>query len=44
LWAGSPGNEINWKETPELMKAACQSLIYRGEDGAGWSLSWKINF
>ncbi len=44
LWAVYPGNEINWKDTPELMKAARQSLIYRGDDGTGWSLSWKINF
>ena len=26
------------------MKAARQSLIYRGDDGTGWSLAWKINF
>lgn len=44
LWGVHPGNEINWKETPELMKAARQSLIYRGDEGTGWSLSWKINF
>jgi len=44
LWGVHPGNEINWKDTPELMKAARQSLIYRGDDGTGWSLAWKINF
>jgi len=44
LWGVHPGNEINWKETPELMKAARQSLIYRGDEGTGWSLAWKINF
>ncbi len=44
LWAVYPGSEINWKETPELMKAAHQSLIYRGDEGTGWSLAWKINF
>ena len=44
LWAVYPGNEINWKDTPDLMKATRQSLIYRGDDGTGWSLSWKINF
>ncbi|MFA5327711.1 MAG: glycoside hydrolase family 95-like protein [Prolixibacteraceae bacterium] len=26
------------------MKAARQSLIYRGDEGTGWSLAWKINF
>jgi alpha-L-fucosidase 2 len=44
LWAVYPGNEINWLQTPDLMKAARQSLIYRGDDGTGWSLAWKINF
>jgi len=44
LWGVHPGAEINWKETPELMKAARQSLIYRGDEGTGWSLAWKINF
>ena len=44
LWAVHPGHEINWKETPDLMKAARQSLIYRGDEGTGWSLAWKINF
>jgi alpha-L-fucosidase 2 len=44
LWAVYPGNEINWQQTSDLMKAARQSLIYRGDEGTGWSLSWKINF
>ena len=43
LWAVYPGNEINWEHTPELMKAARQSLIYRGDAATGWSLGWKIN-
>ncbi|NOQ98308.1 MAG: glycoside hydrolase family 95 protein [Calditrichae bacterium] len=44
LWGVYPGSEINWEETPEVMKAARQSLIYRGDEGTGWSLGWKINF
>ncbi len=44
LWAVHPGSEINWKTAPELMKAARQSLLYRGDEGTGWSLAWKINF
>ncbi len=44
LWGVHPGSEINWEETPELMKAARQSLIYRGDEATGWSLAWKINF
>jgi alpha-L-fucosidase 2 len=27
-----------------MMKAARQSLVYRGDEGTGWSLAWKINF
>jgi alpha-L-fucosidase 2 len=44
LWGIYPGKEINWKDTPELMEAAKKSLIARGDEGAGWSLAWKINF
>ncbi|MBB3840523.1 alpha-L-fucosidase 2 [Runella defluvii] len=44
LWGLHPGNEINWDETPEVTKAARQSLLYRGDEGTGWSLAWKINF
>jgi alpha-L-fucosidase 2 len=43
LWGVHPGNDITW-ETPELMKAARQSLLYRGDAATGWSLAWKINF
>ncbi|WP_018630157.1 glycoside hydrolase family 95 protein [Niabella aurantiaca] len=43
LWGVYPGNEINWEKTPDLMKAARQSLIYRGDAATGWSLGWKIN-
>lgn len=43
LWAVHPGNEINWDDTPEFMKAARQSLLYRGDAATGWSLGWKIN-
>ncbi len=44
LWGMYPGHEINWIETPDLMKAAMQSLKFRGDEGTGWSLAWKINF
>jgi alpha-L-fucosidase 2 len=43
LWALYPGNEINWEDNPEFVKAARQSLIYRGDAATGWSLAWKIN-
>jgi alpha-L-fucosidase 2 len=44
LWGVHPGTDITWEKSPELMKAARQSLIFRGDDGTGWSLAWKINF
>ncbi|MCX2452506.1 glycoside hydrolase N-terminal domain-containing protein [Pedobacter sp. PLR] len=43
LWGVYPGEEIT-RDRPELMNAAKQSLIYRGDEGTGWSLAWKINF
>ena len=44
LWAVYPGKEINWEQNADLMKAARQSLVYRGDAATGWSLGWKINF
>ncbi|RZK40995.1 MAG: glycoside hydrolase family 95 protein [Pedobacter sp.] len=44
LWGVYPGNDISWAEQPQLMEAAKQSLLYRGDDATGWSLAWKINF
>jgi alpha-L-fucosidase 2 len=44
LWGVHPGNDITYDKNPEMMKAARQSLIYRGDEGTGWSLAWKINF
>lgn len=43
LWAVYPGSEINWEQSPQLMRAARQSLLYRGDAATGWSLGWKIN-
>ena len=44
LWGIHPGKDINWESSPELMEAARQSLLFRGDEGTGWSLAWKINF
>ena len=44
LWAVHPGADITWDKNPELMEAARQSLLLRGDGGTGWSLAWKINF
>ncbi|MDR1024320.1 MAG: glycoside hydrolase family 95 protein [Treponema sp.] len=45
LWGAYPGDEINWRETPELLEAVGQSLRIRMEHGAGrggWPLAWFI--
>ncbi len=43
LWGVFPGHEIRPAE-PKIFNAARQSLVFRGDDGTGWSLAWKINF
>jgi alpha-L-fucosidase 2 len=42
LWGVYPGTDITYKNKA-LMEAAKQSLLYRGDDGTGWSLAWKTN-
>jgi len=45
LWGAYPGDEINWKDTPELVEAVRQSLKIRTDNGAGhggWPLAWFI--
>jgi alpha-L-fucosidase 2 len=41
LWGLFPGDEIN-PDSPELLNAAKQSLLFRGDVGTGWSKAWKI--
>ncbi|KAM7482455.1 hypothetical protein LguiB_007038 [Lonicera macranthoides] len=36
-----PGHTITVEKTPDLCKAAENSLYKRGEDGPGWSTTWK---
>lgn len=43
LWGVYPGTDITWDSTARMMKAARQSLLYRGDGGTGWSLAWKVN-
>ncbi len=42
LWGVYPGTDITW-DSAAMMKAARQSLLYRGDEGTGWSLAWKTN-
>lgn len=44
LWGVYPGDDITWDNSKEMMTAAKQSLLYRGDEATGWSLAWKINF
>ena len=43
LYGLYPANEITVEATPALAEACKASLNMRGDDGTGWSLSWKIN-
>ncbi|WJX49858.1 alpha-L-fucosidase [Trifolium repens] len=36
-----PGHKINLEKTPDLCKAVDYSLIKRGNEGPGWSTTWK---
>ncbi|EOR93527.1 putative large secreted protein [Arcticibacter svalbardensis MN12-7] len=44
LFSLFPGDQISVFHTPELAKAAKQSLIFRGDVSTGWSMAWKINW
>jgi len=44
LWGLFPGCEITKEETPDLFAAAHKSLEFRGDEGTGWSMGWKVNF
>lgn len=44
LYALHPAHEITPEKTPALIEAAKKTLYYRGDEGTGWSISWKINF
>ena len=43
LWGVFPGTDITWDNSPDMMHAAEKSFQYRGDDGTGWSLAWKVN-
>lgn len=44
LYALYPGKEISNDKTPDLARAAKETLKVRGDEGTGWSRAWKINF
>lgn len=43
LYGLHPARLITLEDTPELAEACKKSLEYRGDEGTGWSLGWKIN-
>ncbi|MEA5404737.1 glycoside hydrolase family 95 protein [Arcicella sp. DC2W] len=44
LFALHPSRQISPLRTPDFSNAAKKTLEIRGDDGTGWSKSWKINF
>jgi alpha-L-fucosidase 2 len=44
LYGLFPADLITPESTPQLAKAAKQSLIHRGDVSTGWSMAWKINW
>lgn len=44
LFALHPGRQISPLTDPKLADAARRTLVYRGDEGTGWSLAWKVNF
>lgn len=43
LYGLYPGNQISPYKTPDLLEAARNSLLYRGDMATGWSIGWKVN-
>ncbi|HUU09693.1 MAG TPA: glycoside hydrolase N-terminal domain-containing protein [Phycisphaerae bacterium] len=43
LYGLYPSAQITPRATPDLFKAARQSLVFRGDGGTGWSKAWKID-
>lgn len=44
LYGLYPANQISPAHTPELARAARETLNRRGDGGTGWSRAWKVNF
>jgi alpha-L-fucosidase 2 len=44
LYGLFPSNQISPYRTPELHRAAGNTLIQRGDISTGWSMGWKVNW
>ncbi len=43
LYGFHPGNQITYRNTPELTAAVAKTMERRGDMATGWSMGWKIN-
>jgi alpha-L-fucosidase 2 len=43
LYGLYPGDQIDFRTTPELAAAAKKSLEIRGDRATGWGMSWRLN-
>jgi alpha-L-fucosidase 2 len=43
LYALYPGDQIDFRATPELAAAAKKSLEIRGDQATGWGMGWRLN-
>ncbi|WP_163410273.1 glycoside hydrolase family 95 protein [Flavobacterium ajazii] len=44
LYGLFPSGQISPFRTPQLIEAAKNTLIYRGDVSTGWSMGWKVNW
>lgn len=44
LYGLYPSGQISPFRNPQLLEAAKNSLIYRGDKSTGWSMGWKVNW
>lgn len=43
LYGFHPGNQITYRNTPELTASVLKTMERRGDMATGWSMGWKIN-
>lgn len=43
LYGFHPGNQIHYKNSPELVSGVKRVMERRGDKATGWSMGWKVN-
>ncbi len=43
LYGFHPGNQIHYKDTPDLVSGVKRVMERRGDKATGWSMGWKVN-